>query len=53
MKYNYHSYDVGPLTAKLFSKMQTMLQYCTEGQRYEALFNLLKMMKETDLGDKK
>ncbi len=46
-KHNWQVYYlIGPLSGKLFTKMQILLQYCNEAQRYEALYNLLKMMKE-------
>lgn len=39
---------IGPLDTWLFNRMQTQLALYDVPQRYEALFNLLVLMKEQD-----
>lgn len=39
---------IGPLTTRLFSKMQTLLGFCNENERYAVLYNMLVMWKEMD-----
>jgi hypothetical protein len=39
---------IGPLTVRLFSKMQVLLDEANESARYATLYNLLVYMKEKE-----
>lgn len=40
--------QIGPMTSKMFAKMQILLEPCTEADRYAVLYNLLVLWKEQD-----
>ena len=42
------TFHVGPISTRLFSKLQTILGDCDQSDRYACLYNMLVMMKEAD-----
>ena len=46
MNSNDKTSHIGPITTKMFSKLQTIMQDADEASRYACLYNLLVMMKE-------
>lgn len=48
MKSNDLISHIGPITTKMFSKLQTIIQSADEASRYACLYNMLVIMKEKD-----
>ena len=47
-KYTDYIKQIGPLSSKLFSKMQLILDDLTEAQRYEVCYNMLVLWKKQE-----